>query len=168
MLDIHSSLKFPCPRSDRDYVAANVPFSRVSVLTVYFADVEAMFERIREKENQKYLTAISKIKWFALLDNKKAQSFVNNMCSMKLRKGEILYDIDEPADYFFILQEGELSLDSMFEVEQVRKWPCSVKSTEWEVITHKVIKNVSSNKAPTIVGQIDILQNRNRTIRAVA
>jgi hypothetical protein len=62
-----------------------------------------MFERIQEKENQKYLTAISKIKWFALLDNRKAQAFVNNMSSMKLKKGEILYNIDEPAEHFYIL-----------------------------------------------------------------
>ena len=167
-LDIHSSLRFLCPKSDKEYRAVNIPFTRVTTISIYFSDIEAMFERIIEKENQKYLTAISKIKWFALLDNKKAQQFVNNLISLKFKKGDVVYDIDESADCFFIIQEGIISLDSMFEVEQVRKWPSSTKSTEWEVCTQKVIKNIQTNQAPAIVGHIDILHQRPRTIRGVA
>ena len=63
------------------------------------------------------LNTITKIKWFALLEPARALNFKNQLERIKLLKGQTVYDIGGPSNYFFILQEGKIRIDSMFEIE---------------------------------------------------
>jgi len=47
----------------------------------------------------------------------------------------------------------------MFEIEQIRKYPRSLKSTEWKVLNQKVLRSVEYKIAPSIFGDIDIVAN---------
>jgi len=58
-------------------VAAEEPVERTEVMSIYFEDIEAIYSRLREKENQKQLNTIGKIRWFALLEPMRAQDFKN-------------------------------------------------------------------------------------------
>lgn len=49
--------------------------------------------------------------------------FKNNLKLRFYKSGEIIFDIGEKSDYFCILQKGEVKIFSMFEVENIKKWP---------------------------------------------
>jgi len=105
------------------FTAAEMPVERTDIMSIYFDDLEAVYSRLREKENQRQLNTITKIKWFALLELHRAQSFKNQLTMQKVKKGQIVYDLGEPSKHFYLLQEGMIRIDAMFEIEQIRKYP---------------------------------------------
>ena len=86
-------------------------------MSIYFEDIEAIYSRLREKENQKQLNTIGKIRWFALLEPMRAQDFKNQLVSLKIKSGKTVFDIGETSEHFYLIQEGHIRLDSMFEIE---------------------------------------------------
>ena len=50
------------------FSAAPMPVEQTEVMSIYFDDIETIYRRVREKENQHQLNTITKIKWFALLE----------------------------------------------------------------------------------------------------
>lgn len=69
------------------------------------------------------LNTISKIKWFALLEPAKAKDFKNSLQRIKMTKDSIIFDVNEDSEHFYLLQEGKIRIDAMFEIEQIRKHP---------------------------------------------
>ena len=90
---------------------------RTDILSIYFDEIVTIYQRIQEKEMQAQMNTISKIKWFALLEPARAVSFKNELSRIKMAAGEIIYDIGESSDHFYLLQEGQIRIDSMFEIE---------------------------------------------------
>ena len=57
----------------------------------------------------------------------------------------------------------------MFIIEQIRKNPHDVNSTDWHLLNQKVLRTVEYSEPPCIFGHIDIMANqRPRIIRAMA
>ena len=71
----------------------------------------------------------------------------------------MLYDIGEKSEHFYFLHKGRVRIDSMFEVEDITKWPSGPGETEWNVHTKKVLRSLATFDAPQIIGHIDVLSN---------
>ena len=73
------------------------------------------------------------------------------------KKGEVVYNVGQKAEHFYLLQEGTVRLDSLFKYENINKWPINKKETEWSFITKKVLRNLSKLEAPGLFGHNDML-----------
>ena len=66
--------------------------------------------------------------WSRAKINELNDSFV----STKLYKsGDVVYEIGQPADWFYIVSEGRLEFETLMEIESAFKLP--VDETNWEV-----------------------------------
>lgn len=128
--------------------SAKFPVQRTDLLSIYFDEIVTIYQRIQEKEMQAQMNTISKIKWFSLLEPASALAFKNELSRIKMSKGSIIYDIGQSSDHFYLLQEGQIRIDSMFEIEQIRKHPVvdaqtgAGDRTEWTVLNQKVLRTV--------------------------
>ena len=164
--------------------AAPEPILHSSVAQIYLDEIVNEYKYICERMSTSLQNTISKIKWFNF-DADKAKRFKESLKLKQIKAGQIIYDVGEKSQHFFILHEGRVRIDSQFKVENITKWPVSLQETEWSFVTKKVLRTlVSSLEAqPTffadgtepakqnhlLFGHNDLLANqRPRIIRAVA
>ena len=55
------------------FTAAEMPVEKTYIMSIYFDDIESVYMRLRERENQHQLNCICKIKYFALIEPDKTR-----------------------------------------------------------------------------------------------
>ena len=106
------------------------------------------------------------IPFFKNWNSDNIMSFYRELEHKFMRKGKVAYDLGDPADYFYILMEGEVQVKVMFELETIKKRPYDNKLTEWEIKSENMVHKHKHFKAPSIFGYKEIVMGTDRVTRA--
>lgn len=95
------------------------------------SDVKEALQQIKNEQRFGSIEMLSKI--FSNWTKDKLYTFITNH-ELKLKlylKGHVFYESGDPNMRFYLLKEGQVSQDYLFNVESVSKVPLNDRKTEW-------------------------------------
>ncbi|CDW91109.1 UNKNOWN [Stylonychia lemnae] len=80
----------------------------------------------------------------------------------------VFYEIDDRADHFYILRQGIVKVETMFDIETITKVPIEGKMTEWNIKQQTLLKKLAVREAPEWFGYEEIVKQSRRILKVTA
>ena len=145
--------------------ATVVAHSEVITLELTKADFQKTLYQHELLEKMRRLEFLKGLPLFQDWDPVEVSEFNNCVSKLKLAKGSVLYEIDDDPSTFYIVLKGQLTMETIIEIDSYFRYP--IDSRKWEVrkTTRQIRYKLTNLRKGAFFGHEEILQGFKRRCR---
>ena len=158
----HTAIDDIAPERRSATVVAHADVVALELTKIDFQKTLAQHELLEKMSRYEFLKGLT---LFEDWDPVEVAEFNNSASELKLVKGDVVYDIDEDPSTFYIVRKGQLTMETIIEIDSYFRYP--IDSRKWEVrkTTRQIRYRLTDLKKGALFGHEEILQGYKRRCR---
>jgi CRP-like cAMP-binding protein len=98
----------------------------------------------------------------------KLQRLSNVIISAKFEEGQVIYEVQDVSQSFYVVREGVVNIEAYVTVEESKRWPVSYHAWQLNQLSRKFRVQLKECKSGDVFGLADLPDKKGRKTRAIA
>ncbi|CAI2359017.1 unnamed protein product [Moneuplotes crassus] len=118
--------------------------------------------------NHEYLVFLMQLKRFETWKYDDIADLIKAMNVCHVEEGNTIYNIGDKSDYFYIILQGAVFLETNFQTSKQIRYPIGTNKWETQTVTNTISYRVAELECGDVFGHEEIISNKDRICKATA